>query len=693
MRCLQLLLVLLAIFSFLTTSTAQYPPSVSNTTRINSPINPNISIIYKSPDPGTCTTVFDAQKQFTGYVRLPPFTLAPIQQNYSINTFFWFIEAREDPESAPLTIWLNGGPGSSSLIGLFQETGPCEVVQMADGSYGTQARLWGWDRSSNILFVDQPAQVGLSYDSLHDKTVDLIQNKYFEPPIRRPAGAPSWNFLNGTFSSDNPYSTTNTSEISAHAIWHFLQGFLSTFPQYNPGTRPNATTTSPTGVNLFAESYGGMYGPIFADLFEEKNRQRLDGTISLNNTLEIRLVSLGIINGCVDDLVQGPFYPRFAFNNTYGIQTLDNTGMINTLYEWSRSGGCQELLRRCRAALIQLDPEGQGDIESVNTLCRQATNQCYTKVTYPGIGNKSPYDIRQDFPSPFPPSDFLEYLNTAQVQKSIGTPLNFTMTSGAVYEAFAFTGDHATNAPLPALARLLASNIRIAFVYGDADYICNWLGGEAISFSLADAIPTYMTAFPAAGYADIIVNSSYIGGAVRQYGNLSFSRIYDAGHLVPAYQPETAFTVFTRIITGTDIGTGETVDLTNFRTTGPRNATFLNSHSEDANRDPVCWVRDFNSTCDPTETLELIAQNKGVVLNGILFEDADDYEPPASSVRAGVPGSPILSSTSFTGTVTSTIPPTGVYVATATAKPTRTGSPAVRSVVISGLGEPCTGAF
>lgn len=42
---------------------------------------------------------------------------------------------------------------------MFAENGPCEVIQMADGSYGTQARMWGWDRSSNVLFIDQPAQV------------------------------------------------------------------------------------------------------------------------------------------------------------------------------------------------------------------------------------------------------------------------------------------------------------------------------------------------------------------------------------------------------------------------------------------------------------------------------------------------------------------------------------------------------
>jgi hypothetical protein len=147
------------------------------------------------------------------------------------------------------------------------------------------------------------------------------------------------------------------------------------------------------------------------------------------------------------------------------------------------------------------------------------------------------------------------------------------------------------------------------------DIVCNWYGGQNASLELARLVPGYNTTFPAAGYADIVVNDSYVGGHVRQYGNLSFSRIFDAGHLVPLYQPETAFTVFSRIIQGDDISMGHNVDLSTYKTGGIKDSL---SHSNKVPAEPysICWIRDVANTCTHAER-DAIEQGHGFVSNGI----------------------------------------------------------------------------
>jgi Serine carboxypeptidase len=137
-------LILFLLSYLLSVTLAQYPP-VSDLTTISSPFDANITISYKSPGTNACQTAFDTQQQYTGWVHIPG--------KYPTNTFFWFFGARQPTEA--LTIWLNGGPGASSMIGLFTENGPCEVVELAAGKLGTVVRDWGWDRGSNLLYIDQ----------------------------------------------------------------------------------------------------------------------------------------------------------------------------------------------------------------------------------------------------------------------------------------------------------------------------------------------------------------------------------------------------------------------------------------------------------------------------------------------------------------------------------------------------------
>ena len=563
------------------------------------------------------------------------------------------------------------------MVGLFQEAGPCEVIEVAEGQLGTQARDWGWDRSSNILFIDQPNQVGFSYDSATNGSLNLFTGKITQPPTDVPSVQPPVTFLNGTFSSNNNNHTANTTEIAAHAVWHILQGFLSVFPQYNPGTYRNSTRPGAVGVNLFAESYGGKYGPAFASLWEKQNLMRKNGSISSNKTLDIHLKTLGILQGCVDDLVQGSFYPIFANNNTYGIKALSLTDQQTAAASYLSVGGCQQLIQGCRAAMQASDPQSYGDVAQVSQACSDALNACQRGVVVPYVtSGRNPYDITQTSDDPFPPSTYLEYLNGADFQSAIGVPVNYTQSNDAVASAFKSTGDMERGDSVAQLAYLLSLGVRVALIYGDRDYLCNWLGGEAISFSVAAQLPTYAP-FYSAGYADIVVNDTYVGGAVRQFGNLSFSRIYAAGHLVPAYQPETAFTVFTRIIMGNDVSLGQNVDLSTYASNGTANATYTSKAPTQAG--PTCWIRDIPAKCNEDQKHKLQV-GLGVIINGVLYDDESDWTTPSASVStmAGWPGHAPNSTivlgplpTSKGGTASTASIPTGVYTATATPHPSK----------------------
>ncbi|KAK7940719.1 alpha/beta-hydrolase, partial [Apiospora aurea] len=64
--------------------------------------------------------------------------------------FFWFFESRSAPQDGPVMVWLNGGPGGPSMMGLFSEIGP------------TIRNEHSWSNFANVLFIDQPAGVGFS---------------------------------------------------------------------------------------------------------------------------------------------------------------------------------------------------------------------------------------------------------------------------------------------------------------------------------------------------------------------------------------------------------------------------------------------------------------------------------------------------------------------------------------------------
>ena len=67
--------------------------------------------------------------------------------------FFWYVPPLENNGSTPLLIWLQGGPGGSSLFGMFSEMGPYSVNK--DGAT-LNPRLETWNRQYGMIFIDNP---------------------------------------------------------------------------------------------------------------------------------------------------------------------------------------------------------------------------------------------------------------------------------------------------------------------------------------------------------------------------------------------------------------------------------------------------------------------------------------------------------------------------------------------------------
>jgi len=98
-------------------------------------------------------------KHYSGYV--------PVESGAK-NLFYWYFEATESPETKPLLLWLNGGPGCSSLAGMWVENGPFVL----DKDLNISLNPYSWNKVANVLYLEQPAVVGFSYPA--GKTNDEI---------------------------------------------------------------------------------------------------------------------------------------------------------------------------------------------------------------------------------------------------------------------------------------------------------------------------------------------------------------------------------------------------------------------------------------------------------------------------------------------------------------------------------------
>ncbi|XP_054823746.1 serine carboxypeptidase-like 34 [Prosopis cineraria] len=120
-------------------------------------------------------------KQYAGYIT--------VNQSHGRALFYWFFESSHQPHQKPLLLWLNGGPGCSSIgYGEAEELGPF----FPQNSTKPKLKLnpYSWNKAANLLFLESPVGVGFSYtntstdiqqlgDTITAKDSDTFMVKWF----------------------------------------------------------------------------------------------------------------------------------------------------------------------------------------------------------------------------------------------------------------------------------------------------------------------------------------------------------------------------------------------------------------------------------------------------------------------------------------------------------------------------------
>lgn len=162
---------------------------------------------------------------------------------------YLFVESQNNPDKSPLVLWLNGGPGCSSLLGFIQEHGP---VIIPDYTSEFKLNEFAWNKHANIIYLESPAGVGFSYNDNGPEDI-----KY------------------------NDLKVANDNRLA-------LLDFFKKFPELQKND-----------FYISGESYAGVYVPTLAEniLQNSKNEINLKGIIVGNGLTDL---TVDIENALVD---------------------------------------------------------------------------------------------------------------------------------------------------------------------------------------------------------------------------------------------------------------------------------------------------------------------------------------------------------------------------------------------------------
>lgn len=259
-------------------------------------------------------------KMYTGYLK----------GGKTERIFYIYVESEDmDPVEAPMTAWFNGGPGCSSLDGFWTENGPFEIQE----DLSLELRPYRWNRLSNMLYMESPVGVGLSYD------------------------------IEGNYNN----SDDRTASINQHALNHFFEVFpsLQTHDFY-----------------LTGESYAGIYIPTMSEAILDA---QLAGT-----WVGPPLKGIAVGNGCTGTQIGiCGFYEGNACDGLYfEYKFLSGFGFFNDQLKEDISKQCN--FTQCVTDVHAVSAHGQAAKNnfSLSDSCVNLLDEAFTLV-----GHLNVYDV------------------------------------------------------------------------------------------------------------------------------------------------------------------------------------------------------------------------------------------------------------------------------------------------------------
>jgi serine carboxypeptidase-like clade 1 len=399
-----------------------------------------------------------------------------------------------NPSTAPLVLWLNGGPGCSSLEGAMFENGAYAFTGEfdANGLPTLKDNPTAWTTIANMVYLEAPAGVGFSF------------------------------YTNG--------STTTNDEITSQNNYQFLLNFFESYPEYVSND-----------FYIFGESYAGIYVPTLVD------RIRL-GNAAGNP--KINLIGFGVGNGCWGNDVgacamydgfddgTGDFlqflYGHSMFSQQTNIALLEACG--GNYSNPNPSQQCQDLQNQAQNEggdynIYDIYDECPNPVSTSNNVHLRAPSRHIQKAMNSGRKLTAvPNCIQPDnFANPwFDNSTVQDALHVSQANVndwSVCADVDYEKTVGSL---------------LP-LYPTLIKNYKVLIYSGDVDACVPHTGSERWTRNLGIEVK--------APWRPWTIDEQVYGYVVEYDADaFYYLTIKDAGHMVPQYQPEAALAFFTRFL-------------------------------------------------------------------------------------------------------------------------------------------------